>query len=434
MTSRELVLKMLISLNRTGKYSNIALDTAFNGVSLDERDKRFAAALYYGVIERRITLDWIISTLSNRPVEKISERVIEILRMGLYQILYMDSVPDRAAVNESVKLASQSENRSAAGFVNALLRNFLRSECEIKKTGQRIKDLSIEYSLPEWIVSLWLRDYGQEHAEIMMAQTLTPAPLTARFNTFKFSVPEILRELESQNVAAEKIDSPARDAYILTGCGRIEELSAFKKGMFHIEDLSCQLCCEALGAKAGDIVLDVCSAPGGKAFTMAENTSDNARIYAYDIYSDRVNMIKSGAGRLGLKSIITDTIDARKYNEKIPMADRVLCDVPCSGLGVIRRKPEIKYRSETDIASLSKIQYEILKTSSQYLKPGGMLIYSTCTLRRAENEDIVERFLDESPDFEPVKLNGITSYSVTITPDIYSDGFFISKVRRKADI
>ena len=202
--------------------------------------------------------------------------------------------------------------------------------------------------------------------------------------------------------------------------------------MFHIQDISCQICCCELDPKPGETVLDLCSAPGGKAFTIAEMMNNSGRVLAFDLHQNRVGLISSGAERLGLKSIMASVNDAKKFNPDIPKADRVLCDVPCSGLGVIRSKPEIKYRRFEELSALPNAQYEILKTSSEYLKPGGTLVYSTCTLRKAENDEIVERFLRENIDFESVKLSSFTDYKTTIMPDQYgSDGFFIAKLQRK---
>lgn len=431
-TPREICLKLLDSSERGQEYSNIALDNALKRYpDLRDIDRRFVSALYYGVIERRITLDAIIKKQSKRPMDKLNMTLRQILRMGLYQLLYMDSVPESAAVNESVKLAQSLKNQGAAGFVNALMRNFIRGGQKLPLSGVKEKDLSVQYSCPEWIVKLWLRDYGAELTLSLLENSIGKAPMIAKLNTCKFTEDEILSELSSQSVTA-RIMPEAKGSAELFGYGSVEQLSAYQKGMLHIQDLSCQICCRELAPQPGETVLDLCSAPGGKAFTIAELMGDNGRVMAYDLHQNRVRLIASGAKRLGLGSISAAPNDAKKFNENIPMADKILCDVPCSGLGVIRRKPEIKYRPEEELSGLSKTQYEILKTSSKYLKAGGELVYSTCTLRREENDDIIERFLNESTDFEPVKLNGFTDYKVTITPDMFgSDGFFIAKIRRK---
>ena len=429
---RAICLKLLDSTERGQEYSNIALDRALKKYpDLRDIDRRFISALYYGVLERRITLDAVIGKYSNRPSDKLSSELRQILRMGIYQILYMDTVPESAAVNESVALAKGLRNQGASGFVNALLRNFIRGGCKLPKSGVKLKDLSIEYSCPEWIVKSFIRDYGEETALSILKNSIGRAPMTARLNTCKSSLDEIISELASQGVSCKLIPE-AEACAELSGCGSVESLSAYQKGMLHIQDLSCQICCRELDPKAGETVLDLCSAPGGKAFTIAELMGDSGTVLAYDLHPNRVRLIAAGAERLGLKSITAAVNNAKILNEKIPLADKVLCDVPCSGLGVMRRKPEIKYRPEEELSALPKTQLEILTTSSKYLKVGGELIYSTCTLRREENSDIVEKFLRENNDFESVKLKGFTGYDITITPDRYgSDGFYIAKIRRK---
>ena len=428
---REICLKLLVSSER-GQYSNIALDAALRRFSeLRDIDRRFISALYYGVLERLITLDAVIASLCTRPFDSLSPELRQILRMGVYQILYMDSVPESAAVNEGVRLAGGLKNKSAAGFVNALLRNFIRGGCKIPKTGVKLKDLSIEYSCAEWIIGSLIEDYGEADAISALKTSFDPSPLTARLNTCKFGYDEILSELSAQGVTVKK-RLEASDSVDLINCGSVASLNAFKNGMFHIQDISCQICCCELDPKPGETVLDLCSAPGGKAFTIAEMMNNSGRVLAFDLHQNRVGLISSGAERLGLKSIMASVNDAKKFNPDIPKADRVLCDVPCSGLGVIRSKPEIKYRRFEELSALPDVQYEILKTSSEYLKPGGTLVYSTCTLRKAENDEIVERFLRENTDFEPVKFNSFTDYKTTIMPDQYgSDGFFIAKLQRK---
>lgn len=431
-TPREICLKLLDASERGQEYSNIALDNALKKYQdLRDIDRRFISALYYGVIERRITLDSVIEMQSARPMDKLNMTLRQILRMGLYQLLYMDTVPESAAVNESVKLAQSLKNQGAAGFVNALMRSFIRSGCKLPKSGVKLKDLSVEYSCPEWIVGLWLRDYGESLTMQLLESSVGKAPMTAKLNTYKFPLEDILEELSRDHVSA-KILPECEGSAELCGCGSVEKLSAYQNGMLHIQDYSCQICCRELAPRAGETVLDLCSAPGGKAFTIAELMSDSGRILAYDLHPNRVRLISSGAKRLGLKSITAAPNNAKLFNDNIPAADKILCDVPCSGLGVIRRKPDIKYRSMEELSGLAAAQLAILSTSAKYLKIGGELVYSTCTLRREENDGIVDRFLSENTDFEPVKLKSFTDWKVTITPNMFgSDGFFIAKIRRK---
>lgn len=429
---RQICLELLVSTEKGQEYSNIALDRSLRKYpALRDIDRRFISALYYGVLERRITLDFIIENYSSRPAEKLSTVIRQILRMGLYQILYMDSVPESAAVNESVILAGSLKNQGAAGYINALLRNFIRSGSKIPKTGVKLKDLSIEYSCPVWIISSFIRDFGGDAAVRILETSLLRAPMTARLNTYKYGKDEIISALADENVSVKLSDFTDSCAELF-GCGSVESLESYKKGMFHIQDLSCQICCHELGAEPGMTVLDMCAAPGGKTFTLAEMMGGSGKILAFDLHENRVRLTASGAKRLGLSNVTCAVNNAKVYNPQIPPADRILCDVPCSGLGVIRRKPEIKYRSKEELSALPKTQFDILTTSSKYLKPGGVMIYSTCTLRNEENIEPVERFLKENPDFEPVKLSDFTDWHTTITPDLYnSDGFFIAKIARK---
>ncbi len=428
-TPREICLELLVKVEKNSSFSSIALDnTLSKNRDISDVDRRFISALYYGVIERRITLDAVIGKYSRRPTDKLSCEIREILRMGIYQLLYMDSVPDSAAVDESVKLA-KINNQSASGFVNAVLRNFIRD-------GKKLPDssLSLEYSCPGWLIDMWLRDYGEEVALSILRSSLGRPPTTVRFNTCKFDANDILSELSSDGI--EVIPNEViKDCYNLRNCSTAEKLSAYKKGMLHVQDASCQLCAAELGAKASETVLDVCSAPGGKAFTIAEIMSDKGSLLAFDLHEKRARLITEGAKRLHLDIISASTNNAKLFNDNIPMADRVLCDVPCSGLGVIGRKPEIKYNysSEDDLSQFPVVQYEILKTSSRYVKRGGTLVYSTCTLNRAENDMLAERFLRENPEFEGCKLSHSDDYKLTITPatcPFGGDGFFMAKFLR----
>ncbi len=431
-TPREICMKLLVSTEKNSSFSNIALDkTLTKYPMLRDVDKRFISALYYGVIERKITLDEIIKKYSSRPIDKLSDAVRQILRMGIYQLLYMDSVPDSAAVNESVILSKDNKNPAVSGFVNALLRSFIRDGKKLPTKNSKVYNLSVEYSCPEWLIEIWLGDYGEDVCISMLKSSIGRAPVTARLNTCKFSLEEIVLQLEHEGVSYKLVET-VPDCLELFGCGSIEKLEAYEKGMLHVQDVSCQICVHELDAKAGDTVLDMCSAPGGKAFTCAEVMNDNGTVLAFDLHQKRVGLINSGAERLGLKCIRASANNAKVHNSVLPLADAVLCDVPCSGLGVIRRKPEIKYSDRVQLSGLPNVQYDILCTSSRYVKKGGILLYSTCTVLREENDEIVERFLRENPDFEPVKLNRFTDYKQTITPDMFgSDGFFIAKLRRK---
>ena len=430
--ARSFAVKLLGRMESSSAYSNLLLDDALSGSRMSEQDKRFASALFYGTLERRYTLDAVIAAHLKNPKDRLSEEVRNILRTGLYQLLYMDSVPDNAAVDESVKLAKRLRNPALAGFVNGLLRSFIREGKQLPKGRNRIEELSIGYSCPPWLTEKWIKEYGEETAVTMLSSSLGQAPTTVKANTLKMPLEEIESILEADGFKVTKADA-AKEALSVSG-GSIENSRAYQAGLVHVQDISCMLCCEALAPVEGETVLDICSAPGGKAFTAAELMNNKGRLLAFDLHENRVKLIRKGAKRLGLSIIEAKVNDGKVFSSDIPAADKVLCDVPCSGLGVIRRKPEIKYKSPEEFARLPEIQYEILSVSSNYVKPGGRLVYSTCTLSRAENDCVAERFLKEHPEFSEGELSEKLGegHTVTITPDRFdSDGFFIAVFTRK---
>ncbi len=434
--ARKFTRDLLITFFDNSSYSNILLDNALLKSDLSKQDKRFAANLFYGVIERRITLDAVINKFSKRPVEKLSSDILQILRMAVYQLLYMDSVPDRAAVYESVKLAKTKKNPALGGYVNGVLRAFLRDGKQIPEFNDKISNLSVKFSCPEWLIEKWISEYGEDLALEMLESSLGAPPVTARLNTLKKPADEIINEISESGIEVN-LRCEAKNCVELIGVRDISRLGLYKKGMFHIQDISSQLCCEVLDPKLDETILDVCSAPGGKAFTIAEIMNNHGRVIACDLYEQRVKLIKNGAKHLGIDIIDSRVNDASVFSDEIGLADKVLCDVPCSGLGVIRRKPEIKYKNPDDFENLKVIQRKILDTSSKYLKNGGILVYSTCTLSRAENDDIIDWFLENHPEFEKGSISGIPNikdgeHKVTITPNMFnSDGFFIAKLIKK---
>lgn len=433
--ARKFVLKLLIKMSGNSAFSNILLDEALQRCKLSSQDKKFASAMFYGVIERQLTLDAVIKKYSSRPMNKLSDETREILRMGVYQLLYMDSVPESAAVNESVILAADNKNPAIKGFVNALLRGFIRDGKEIPTGENEFDNLSLKYSCPVWLVKKWVSEYGKHTALIMLETSMGRAPVTVRVNTTRISSDELINEFAKEDIVAVKSETLENCLEIKTGASVATSI-AYNNGYFHVQDISSQLCCKALGAEENDIVLDICGAPGGKTFTIAELMNNKGRIYAFDLHEKRAQLIWKGAKKLGLDCISAGVNNGKEFNEKIPVADKILCDVPCSGLGVIRRKPEIKYKDGNDFEKLPEIQYQILKTSSEYLKVGGELVYSTCTLSRAENDEVIDKFLEENSSFEKVNIlcdmgKPFGDYKATIIPDVCnSDGFFISKIRR----
>lgn len=425
----------LLLLEKTDKqaYSNLALDSALSGSGLSDRDKAFVSRLFYGVLERKLTLEHIVLMYSRKPLHKLDGVVANVLKMGLYQLLYMDSVPDSAAVNESADLVKRSGKASAAGFVNGILRSFIRDGKRIKYPDGKYERMSLEYSCNEEIVRLLCEDHSEAEAEELLKNSLAPHKTYIRVNTLKTDADTLVKRLNELGAEAE-IASAAEGCVSVKKLGCVENSELFKEGLFHVQDLSSQLCCMALDPRRGETVIDICAAPGGKTFTMAEMMKDEGRIVACDLHEKRAGLIGSGAARLGITIVEAMKNDAKIFNEALPAADKILCDVPCSGFGVIRSKPEIKYTKLRDIERLPEIQYDILRTTAGCLKAGGELVYSTCTLNRKENDGVVDRFLRENSGFEAVDIMagfGNKGHKMTIFPRMFDcEGFFISKIRR----
>ena len=430
------VVKMLMKMESSEAYSNLLLDHAFNEAELSDRDKAFAAALFYGVLERRLTLDHVIRTNSKIAFEKLDKAAVQILRTGLYQLLYMPSVPESAAVNESVKMCKKLKCFSAQGFVNGMLRSFIRSGKKISYLGiSPEKRLSVEYSCPEWLTEKFISEYGMDFAVRALKASVGKPPVYARVNSLRTTTDKVIAELAKHRIKAAPYPGLV-NCIRLEKAGDIEKCAPFRQGLFHVQDISSQLCCLTLRPVVNETVLDVCAAPGGKSFTLAELMGNNGKLYSMDLHDMRVGLIEDGAARLGIKIITAMQNDASKFNGALPQADRVLYDVPCSGFGVIRRKPEIKYKPPEEFAGLPEIQYRILETSARYVKSGGTLVYSTCTLSRAENDDVADRFAASHPEFmpivQPVPLSAPGDYKRTYCPDENGgDGFFTASFRRK---
>lgn len=384
--ARKTAVKVLVKIEKEGTYSNLGVAEALKNSELNLQDKSLATAIIYGVLDRKITLDYILSKFLKTPINKTEPFTLMVLRSALYQIKYMDKIPESAAVNEAVKIMKSSKFSRNAGFVNGVLRSVLRTDVEIPK-GDSAEDLSVRYSCPLWIVESFLKDYGLADTKALLAESLKPAPTVLRINTVKADISEIEKEYEIKENSVE-----------LTKGIDISNSELYKKGLVYAQDYASQRAVEILSPKSGDRVLDLCSAPGGKAFTMANLMGNKGEILACDLYPHRVELIERTARRLGLDIIKTAVADATRYNPKLGEFDCVLCDVPCSGLGVIRRKPEIKYNALPCLEELKNIQLSILKNAVKYLKKGGKLLYSTCTLRREENEKLVISFQKEYND------------------------------------
>ena len=434
--ARQIAFEILLKIEKDKAYSNLAIDSAVKAFCPDSTDCAFISRLVYGVTERKITLDYIISGCLSQPISKLKKEVLVILRLGTYQLVFSDKIPASAAVNESVKLAKNNKCGFATGLVNAVLRKVANDGFTIPEDTDNVKRISVLYSAPEELVKFLSYHYGESNAEEFLKAALQPKKIIIRVNTVKTTPEELKYLLEKEGVGVSETSVP--NAFQINVNKAVYELESYKKGLFHVEDISSQLCIEALAPFENCTMIDVCAAPGGKSFTAAEYMNNKGVLYSCDIYESRTDLIKEGAERLGLDCIKPFVNDASQFNENFPKSDRVLCDVPCSGMGIISKKPEIKYKKLDDIKELLPIQRKILETASKYVKNGGRLVYSTCSVNPNENRKICDAFLKEHPEFTSVKA--LPHIERTVDEGDYltlmmhknnCDGFFIAVFDRK---
>lgn len=402
---------ILYDILKNGAYSNIAVDKGL--AEVDSKDRGFTSRLVYGVVERKLTLDYFID---KHLTSKAKPKVKIILYIGAYQILFMDKVPDAVAVFETVEIADLIGLSYYKKLINAVLHKIIECKSELEET----EDLSIKYSCPPHLINMWKKMYGEKKTLATLQAINNRPPVFAIPNRKFVDEGELQYELLDNGVECEIYG----DVVKINSSFDLSNIKAFKDGLFYIEDYSSYTCAKALNCNEDDIVLDICAAPGGKTFTMAQN---GAKVYAFDLYEHRVELIKKSAQRLELKNVSANINDALVYNSEMPIADKILCDVPCSGFGIIRRKPEIRYKNLDDIKELPQIQYDILSTSSRYLKNNGRIIYSTCTLNKKENEKVVEKFLNDNINFKLID-------KVTVFPsENGGDGFFYAIMEKIND-
>lgn len=422
MTIRKIALDILNRCESAEQYSNIALDTALKRTACSDSDRGLLTALVYGVLERRLTLDYWIAALTDRAYDEVDLETRNLLRMGLYQLAFLDRIPDHAAVNETVTLAGQRTK----GFVNAILRAFLRAEKRIAlpdREREPIAYLSAAYSFSPAICEIFADAFGVEETEQMLAAFGTQPPLTLRVNTLRTSREELLSRLRDDGRDAK--ETPESTTGILLPSAPVASLAGFETGDFFVQDEASQLCVEALDAREGMTVIDVCACPGSKSFGAAINMQDRGRVIACDLHANKLSLVKSGAERLGISILETEARDARDPCATwLGQADRVLCDVPCSGFGVFAKKPELRYKDPAKSAALPDIQLAILESACRYVKVGGRLVYSTCTLLPRENGGNVERFLKSHSEFRLLRER-------TLRPDVDgTDGFYFAVLER----
>ena len=412
---RYTALKILLNVFESGSYSNLEIAGGLDGLS--GKDKALATTLVYGVLQNKMRLDHIISAYSKMPLKKISPDVLNILRMGVYQALFMDKIPGYALTNESIKLVKKCKKTSASGFVNAVLRGVLRGDKEIKYPDSRLEYLSVYYSCPLWICKMWDKMFPEKLEDILKAMNQKP-PFSVRVNTLKMTVQEFIEK------RGGKVSELQKDVVILPSGMSVKDDELFKKGCYYPQDEASAMVSELLSPKKGQTVMDLCAAPGGKTTHIAQILENEGKIIAFDIYEHKLEIIKETASRLGVKIIHTELGDASILKEKYTeTADCVLVDAPCSGLGILRRKPEIRYmKSEQDLTGLAEIQKNILNVAAKYVKKGGTLVYSTCTISDIENDAVTKEFLENNKDFalaaEPVQL---------LPCDSGADGFYMAK-------
>ena len=436
MTVRELTLSLLTEYEASGKYVNLSLSSHMAD-RLTNEERGFLTALLYTTVERKITYDYYIGAISGRSLDKIDPTTLNILRLGMCQIVHIDSVPDHAAVNETVALARNPGEKS---FVNGVLRQAARLKTEGKlplppREKKASRYLSVAYSFPLWLVKHFISLYGEDETEKLLDRFNTARYTDLTVNLTKITKAELIDLLKGEGYEPESfIDSPL--TLRLPGSVNPRRLPGFDKGLFFVQDAACVISAEALDVGEGDRVVDVCACPGGKSFAAAilSRTGD---VCSFDIHESKLSLVEDGAERLGLGNIRVGERDATKPQEELfGSFDRVICDVPCSGLGVLAKKPDIRHKDNESLQKLPELQYEILSASSNYLKDDGILVYSTCTLNPEENERVVERFLAERSEFSAVdfSVGDISSEGgmLTLLPHVHgTDGFFIAKIRKE---
>lgn len=409
-SQRLIAFETLYKIFYDSSYSNLALDSALS--QLDD-NKSFISALVYGVTERKVTIDYYIGKYLDKPAKP---KVMTVLRLGAYQILYMDKVPNSAAINESVKLVKEIKQDFYSKLVNAVLH-------KISDDKEVLEEDYLRYSIPEHLLNMWNKQYGAETVKEFLPCLNGKPPVFAVPNSLYLDSEELSYELLSEGVDCEVCG----ETVIINSPIAFHKSKAYANGLFHIEDLSSYECASFLGAQENETVLDMCCAPGGKTFTIAQQMKNKGKIYAFDLYAHRLKLVDDGAKRLGIDIITMSENDASVYNDKIPIADRILVDAPCSGFGIIRRKPEIRHKSLDTVKNLPALQLGILEISAKYLKCGGVLIYSTCTLNKKENESVVKAFLENNKNFT------LADEKTTFPSFGGGDGFYRAKLIKNND-
>lgn len=441
MNDRKAALKILLDIYENKAYANIALNRYFTNNQLEDIDRRFITQLVYGTVKAGDTLLWILRQYIKMPVSKVHPVIRTILRMGIYQLFYMDKVPASAACNESVKLAKKYGHVGTVKFVNAVLRSVARdrSKCDFTKAGGQTAYIALQYCHPEWLVKLFMDEFGREQTIALCQFNNTEAPLSLRCNTLKNTVEQLQEHLLKKGVECER-SRFCEEAVVCTHHPSLTAMEFLKEGRALVQDESSMLVAHVINPAPTDLVIDVCSAPGGKTTHIAALMGNKGKVIANDIHAHKIKLIEENAARLGITNIEVNIEDARNIGKSYKnMADKVLADVPCSGLGVLRRKVDARWnKTEAEIEKLPQLQYEILESAAEAVKPGGILVYSTCTIIKRENSEVVNKFLaaheefklEPLDDFLPSGLQGRGSM-LQLLPHVDNvDGFFIARMQK----
>ena len=420
--TRELCLQMLIEINEKHQYSHLVLrDVLSKYQYLSKQERAFITRLTEGTVEHMIELDYIIDAFSKTKVRKMKPLIRNLMRMGVYQIKYMDSIPDSAVCNESVKLAKRHKFGQLSGFVNGVLRNIARNIADLEMP----EDLSIKYSMPQWIVDKWTKDYGESKTEEILKGFMEERPISIRTNLTRITPQQLKEKLIEEGVIVGEL--PLEYAFTISGFDYLEALDSFSQGLFYVQDVSSMMVAEWAKVSEGDYVIDVCAAPGGKSTHVAELLNGTGMVEARDLTEYKVSLIEDNISRHELTNMKAVCMDATLFDEgSVDKADVLICDLPCSGLGVLAKKTDIRYKmSKEQQEELVQLQRDILSAVHSYVKPGGTLVYSTCTININENEGNVSWILEQYPEFELVEQKQL------FPGEISNDGFFLAKLKKR---
>lgn len=438
-SARATALRVLVSCRNNGAWADAALKAQISRDGLSGPDAALCSRIVYGVMQNRMLLDFYIGAYCTQKPDHLQPPLLEILRIGAYQIIYLDKIPDSAAVNTSVELAKLAKRGQASGLVNAVLRKLSQNKKALPPVPERddVQRLSIEYSHPKWFVKRLVSLLGREEAERFLACDNQIAPITVQVNPLKTTLEALTEELQQAGISVQP-HSWVPDCLELSGTGDLAALPSFREGKFLVQDPAARLVSLIAGIRPGQKVLDVCAAPGGKSLSAAFAMAGNGSIVACDLHENKLKRIQESADRLGVNIITTQAADGRVFRPEWEASfDTVLVDAPCSGLGIIRKKPDTRYKKADDLFTLPVVQAAILDNAARYVRPGGTLVYSTCTILPEENEQVTEAFLAEHADFglEPFELPlpvGKSDGSLTLWPQRHdTDGFYICRMTRR---